>query len=91
MSNIIHFKHGGLTAAKYAGAIKRLSSAGEGFPKGRSYHVWHGDPSNFEITDGWYSMEEFKAFDKTLMPILKSLGLELGKPVLSAVHNIIKG
>ena len=44
MSNIIHFKHGGLTAAKYAGAIKRLSSAGEGFPKGRSYHVWHGGP-----------------------------------------------
>jgi hypothetical protein len=48
-------------------------------------------PSNLEITDGWNSMEGFQAFDKTLMSIPKSLGLELGKPVISAVHNIIKG
>ena len=36
-------------------------------------------------------MEGFQAFDKTLMSIPKSLGLELGKPVISAVHNIIEG
>jgi hypothetical protein len=90
MSFIIHFKHGGFTAAKYADAIKRLSAAGEGSPKGRSYHVCHGDPNNLEVTDVWNSMEEFQSFGKTLMPILESLGLELGKPVISEVHNIIK-
>jgi hypothetical protein len=35
-------------------------------------------------------MEEFQSFGKTLMPILESLDLELGKPVISEVHNIIK-
>jgi hypothetical protein len=91
MSYIIHFKHGGFTTAKYADAIKRLSAAGEGSPKGRNYHVCHGDPNNLEVTDVWNSMEEFQAFGKTLMPILESLGLELDKPVISEVHSIIKG
>jgi hypothetical protein len=91
MSFIIHFKHGGFTAAKYAEAIKKLSDAGAGAPKGRDYHVCHGDTSNLEVTDVWNSMEEFQEFGKTLMPILQSLNLELGQPVISEVHNIITG
>jgi hypothetical protein len=91
MSIIIHFKHGGFTAAKYEEAVKSLAAAGEGSPKGRDYHVCHGDPGNLEVTDVWNSMEEFQAFGQTLMPILQSLGLELGEPVISEVHNIIAG
>ena len=91
MSFIIHFKHGGFTADKYAETIKKLAAAGAGSPKGRNYHVCYGDPNNLEVTDVWNSMEEFQDFGQTLMPILQSLSLELGQPVISEVHNIIIG
>ncbi len=91
MSVIIHFKHGGFTADKYARVIDQLNAAGAGSPKGRSYHVCHGDPNNLEVTDVWSSMEEFQAFGETLMPILQSIGLELDQPVISEVHNVIIG
>ena len=91
MSFIIHFTHGGFTAAKYAEAINQLSAAGQSSPQGRYYHVCHGDPTNLEVTDVWNSMEEFQDFGKTLMPILQSLELELGEPVISEVHNVIIG
>lgn len=91
MSVIIHFKHGGFTADKYQETLKQLNAAGAGSPKGRSYHVCHGDPNNLEVTDVWTSMEEFQAFGKTLMPILQSLNLELGQPIISEVRNIIIG
>jgi len=91
MSFIIHFKHRDFTTARYNEAIKKLTDAGAGAPKGRDYHVCHGDPDNLEITDVWNSMEEFQDFGKTLMPILQSLGLEPGQPAISEVHNIIAG
>ena len=88
---LIHFKHGGFTAAKYADTIEQLNAAGAGSPKGRNYHVSYGDPNNLEVTDIWNSMEEFQAFGQTLIPILQSLGLELGEPAVSEVHNVIIG
>jgi hypothetical protein len=91
MSIIIHFKHGGFTAAKYGEALNQLNAAGQGSPEGRNYHVCYGDPNNLEVTDVWNSMEEFQAFGKTLIPILNSLELQLGDPVISEVHNVIIG
>jgi len=91
MSIIIHFKHEGFTTAMYNKAISQLNAAGQGSPKGRDYHVCHGDPNDLEVTDVWNSMEEFEAFGKTLVPILQSLGLQLGQPMISEVHNIIIG
>jgi hypothetical protein len=91
MSIIINFKHGGFTTDKYEETLKQLTAAGAGSPKGRNYHVCHGDPKNLEVTDVWNSMEEFQDFGKTLMPILQSLNLELGQPIISEVRNTIVG
>jgi hypothetical protein len=91
MSFIIHFEHGGFTTAKYEDALGQLSAAGQGSPEGRNYHVCHGDPNNLQITDVWNSMEEFQKFGQTLVPILQGLGLELGQPEISEVHNVIIG
>lgn len=91
MSFIFHFKHGGFTTEKYHQALDKLSAAGLGSPKGRSYHVCYGDPNNLEVTDVWSSMEEFEEFGKTLMPILAAMDIELGQPERSEVHNIIVG
>jgi hypothetical protein len=91
MSFIFKFKPTGFTLAKYNEVLKQLSAAGAGAPKGRSYHVCHGDPDNIEVTDVWDSMEDFQAFGQTLVPIMQSLNTDPGQPDIQEVKNIIKG
>jgi hypothetical protein len=91
MSFVLRFKPSGFTLAKYKEALKQLEAAGEGAPKGRSYHVCHGDPNSVQITDVWDSMEDFQAFGKTLVPILQSLGVGPDQPDVQEVHNIKVG
>ena len=91
MSFVLTFTPQGFTAAKYHEAIAKLNAAGAGNPKGRSYHVCYGDPNDVHVTDTWDSMEEFQAFGETLVPIMHSLGVDPGQPVIHEVHNIIVG
>jgi len=91
MAIVIKFKHKGFTAAKYNQAIKQLQQAELGSPKGRSYHVSYGDSNEVDIFDVWESMEEFEAFGKTLVPILTSLGIDLGHPDIQEIFGIVKG
>ena len=91
MAVVIKFKHAGFTEAKYQDAISKLAAAGQGNPKGRSFHVSYGDSSGVDILDIWESMEEFEAFGKILIPILTSLKLNLGKPDIENIFGIIKG
>ena len=91
MAMVIKFKHKGFNVAKYQKAIKQLEAAGLGNPKGRSYHVSYGDSNELDIFDIWESMEEFEAFGKTLIPILQSLGIDLGQPDIQEIYGIIKG
>jgi hypothetical protein len=91
MSFVLSFKPSGFTVAKYNEAAKQLDAAGQGAPKGRSYHVCYGDPDTVQVTDVWDSMEDFEAFGKTLVPILQSLGVDSGQPEVQEVHNIIVG
>jgi hypothetical protein len=91
MAMVIKFKHKGFTETKYRQAIKQLQEAGLGNPKGRSYHVSYGDNNEVDIFDIWESMEDFEAFGKALVPILNSLGIELGHPDIQEIFEIIKG
>ena len=91
MAIVIKFKHKGFTAAKYQHAIKQLKASGLGNPNGRSYHVSYGDSNEVDIFDVWESMEEFEAFGKTLVPILTSLGIDLGHPDIQEIFGIVKG
>ena len=91
MAIVFKFKHQGFTEDKYHQAIKKLEEAGEGNPKGRSYHVCYGDPNEVDILDVWDSMEDFEAFGKILVPILESLGVKLLPPDTQKVFGIVKG
>ena len=91
MSFVLRFTPTGLTAAKYDEVIKQLNAAGAGAPKGRSYHVCFGDPNSLFVSEIWDNMDDFQAFGQTLLPIMQSIGLDPGEPVVLPVHNIIVG
>jgi len=91
MSFVLRFKPSGFTVATYNEALKQLDAAGQGAPKGRSYHVCYGDPNSVQVTDVWDNMEDFQAFGKTLVPIMQSLGADPGQPDVQEVHNVIIG
>jgi len=91
MPLVFNFKPEGFTLAKYGEVIKQLNAAGAGSPKGRSYHVCHGDSNGVNVTDVWDSMEDFQAFGQTLVPIMHSVGVDPGQPSMQEVHNIIIG
>ena len=44
-----------------------------------------------QVFDVWESQESFEAFGATLVPIMTELGADPGTPMISPVHNIIKG
>ena len=91
MSFVLRFKPSGFPVSKYNEVLKQLDAAGQGTPKGRSYHVCYGDPNSVQITDVWDNVEDFQAFGKTLVPIMQSLGANPGQPDVQEVHNVIIG
>ena len=87
----IYFAVQGMSADKYDDVIKQLEDAGQGAPKGRSYHVAFEGENGLQVFDVWNSQEDFDAFGQTLMPILAGAGIDPGEPMISPVHNIIIG
>ena len=80
-----------MSANQYGDIIKRLEKAGAAAPKGRLYHVCYGSSNQLCVTDVWESPETFERFGQVLMPILQQVGVDPGQPVISPVHNTIKG
>jgi hypothetical protein len=91
MSVGIYFVDSNFTPDQYGQAITKLEQAGAGAPKGRQYHVALEGDGQISVFDIWDSAESFEAFGATLMPILEGLGADAGKPVITPVHNEIKG
>jgi hypothetical protein len=87
----IYFAHEGFTPEKYSSAIKQLEAAGEGKPKGRTYHCALESDGAIQVFDIWESQADFDAFGPTLMPILAELGVGLKEPMIATVHNVITG
>jgi hypothetical protein len=86
-----YFGTGKFTADQYDEAIKQLEAAGAGAPAGRQHHVALELGGNIQVFDVWESQETFEAFGATLMPILANVGADPGEPMVSPVHNVIKG
>jgi hypothetical protein len=87
----IYFAHTGFTPEKYAEAIAALEAAGMGAPAGRTAHYALDADGEINVFDIWESQEQFDAFGATLVPILTGMGVTLGAPMVSAVHNQIQG
>jgi len=91
MALIVHFTPRGMDEKKYAEVIRRLEAAGAGAPAGRLHHACYGDSGALRVTDIYDTAQSFDAFGKTLVPLLASLGIDVGRPEVVEVHNIIRG
>jgi hypothetical protein len=91
MALIVHFTPQGMTSEKYAEIMKRLDSAGASSPPGRLHHTCYGDKAALRVTDVYDTAQSFESFGKVLVPILSSLGVDVGKPDVVEVHNIVRG
>ena len=91
MALAFHFSPSSFTPAVYDDTIKRLEAAGAGAPAGRLYHFALEADGKIQVLDVWESQEAFEAFGPTLLPIMAELGADPGQPMVSPVHNIIKG
>jgi hypothetical protein len=87
----MYFGSATFTPDQYDEAIRLLEAAGAGAPDGRLHHVALESDGNIQVFDVWESQEQFDAFGATLMPILGGLGADSGAPMISPVHNVIKG
>ena len=85
------FSPSGLDKSKYDDAIRRLEQAGAGSPPGRLYHCFYDSGGALKVVEVWDSQQSFERFGQTLMPILKSVGIDAGQPVVSPAHNVISG
>ena len=91
MALAFHFSPSSFTPAVYDETIKKLEAAGAGAPAGRLYHFALEADGKIQVLDVWESQEAFEAFGPTLLPIMAELGADPGQPMVSPVHNIIKG
>jgi hypothetical protein len=87
----ITFTSKGMSPAKYDEVIRRLESAGAGAPSGRLFHTCYGPRDALRVVDVWASMEQFNAFGAILMPVLASLGIDIGTPDIQPQHNSMVG
>ena len=85
----VYFSPSGMSAAQYDECINLLRKAGAGHPPGRVYHVSFGDSTSLSVFDVWTSQAAFDKFGKTLMPIMKQIGIESGPPQVVPVHRVI--
>jgi hypothetical protein len=79
-----------VTPEQYDETIRRLEKSGDWLPEGLEFHVAFKSDGKFRVSEIWDSREQFDAFGERLMPVLKDVGIEPGKPEMLEIHNIIK-
>ena len=79
-----------VTTEQYDETIRRLEKSGDWLPEGLEYHVAFKSDGKFRVSEIWDSREQFDAFGERLVPVLKDVGIEPGKPEMLEIHNIIK-
>jgi len=90
MSIAIYFHPESMTASQYDEIMRKLDSAGQGQPKGRSHHSAFGPDEQLMVYDVWDSQQDFDAFGAVLMPILAEVGVDPGQPDVMTVHNVVQ-
>jgi hypothetical protein len=82
---------GDVSTDQYDETIRRLEKSGDWLPEGLDYHCAFRSNGKFRVSEVWDSREQFEAFGKRLMPVLKDVGIELsGEPETLEIENIIK-
>jgi hypothetical protein len=91
MALTIVFSPKNFTVAKYEEVLRRLTAAGMGSPSGRLYHTCFGPTEQLRVVDVWASKEQFEAVGAVLVPIMTSVGADVGIPDVQPQHNSIVG
>jgi hypothetical protein len=82
---------GDVSTDQYDETIRRLEKSADWLPEGLDYHCAFRSNGKFRVSEVWDSREQFEAFGKHLMPVLKDVGIELsGEPETLEIENIIK-
>jgi hypothetical protein len=79
-----------VTTEQYDETIRRLEKSGDWLPEGLEYHVAFRSDGALRVSEIWDSREQFDAFGERLMPVLKDVGIDPGKPEMLQIHNIVK-
>ena len=91
MSTLVRFIPKSVTTEQYKQVMSKLGEDGGWMPDGLDYHVAFGSEGNVRVSEVWDSKEQFDAFGKRLMPLLKEAGIEFeAPPELIEVQNIEK-
>jgi hypothetical protein len=95
MAIVAVFEGPSFTRANYEESVKRVTGgkARVGSPAdwpvpGLLCHIAGQGKNGFRVVDVWESAEAFRKFGETLVPILKSLGIE-GEPEVYEAHTFV--
>jgi len=91
MAIAIYLNPPSMSAAQYDEVMNRLDAAGAGTPAGRLYHACFGSGDKLQIFEIWESQQDFGKSVETTMPILRQIGLDLGRPMVEPAYKIIPG
>ena len=89
-SVLVRFTPASATTEQYDETIRRLEKSGDWLPDGLDSHVAFEAEGKFRVSEVWDSRGQFDAFGERLMPVLKDVGIEPGRPEVLEIHNIIK-
>jgi hypothetical protein len=90
MSVLIEFRPKSFSTKQYDEVVKRLERAGAENPRGRTYHACYKSGNSVNMFDVWESSKDYEKFGQTLNPILKELKLDVGRPEIREIHNIVE-
>ena len=91
MSVVIRFHPKGLTKEVYDRASEKVESELDWMPEGLDYHVCFGEEGDLRVSEIWDSIEQARAFQEKLMPVLQEAGVEFGdEPEVYEVHGLEK-
>jgi hypothetical protein len=83
-----YFHPNGMTLDQFNEVHRLLTEAGAAAPAGRLHHSCFGEDGDLMVYDVWESMEECQAFGEVLMPIVGSIGLDVGEPAFMPIHRM---
>ena len=89
MAIAVYFHPAKMDSKSYDEAMSRMEAAGQSKPEGRLHHSCFGPADALMVYDVWESQEAFDAFGATLMPIMQSIGLDVGQPDIMPIHNLV--
>jgi hypothetical protein len=97
MAIVAVFEGPGFDQANYEKTVRaltngaaRMKSASDWPVPGLLAHIAGQGPNGFRVVDVWESEEAFRKFGETLVPLLKSVGVE-GAPQVYPAHTFVKG